>query len=103
MRKFSVIAAVLLTSSGLVQAADGKQNMFTCLDAKSLSVDSQCASLLIANNQQFQTMQKNIDLSASFQNPNVQATVQFYPEKMLIKVSAQAEKTDQENLLVMLQ
>ena len=103
MRKFSVIAAVLLTGSGLVQAADGKQNMFTCLDAKSLSVDSQCASLLIANNQQFQTMQKNIDLSASFQNPNVQATVQFYPEKMLIKVSAQAEKTDQENLLVMLQ
>ena len=103
MRKFSVIAAVLLTSSGLVQAADSKQNMFTCMDAKSLSVDSQCASLLIANNQQFQTMQKNIDLSASFQNPNVQATVQFYPAKMLIKVSAQAEKADQENLLVMLQ
>lgn len=103
MRKLSVIAAVLLVSSGLAHAAENKQNLFNCLDAKSLSVDSQCASLLIANNQQFQAMQQTIELNTAHQNPNAQATLQFYPAKMLIKVSAHQEKANQENLLVMAQ
>lgn len=103
MRKFGVIAAILLASSGMVHAAENKQNLFNCLDTKSLSVDSQCASLLIANNQQFKAMQHEIEFTATHQDPNAQATVQFYPAKMLIKVSAHQEKTDQANLLVMVQ
>ena len=103
MRKFDVVAGVLLFASCFANGADNKQNLFTCVDVKNYSVDSQCASSLISSSEQFQAMQQDIQFRAEQQNPNVLATVQFYPAKMLIKVSAQKEQLEEPALLAMSQ
>ncbi|WP_340681146.1 pyridine nucleotide transhydrogenase [Paraglaciecola sp.] len=101
MRKFNVVLGALLLSSCFAHGAESKQNLFSCVDVKNYSVDSQCASSLISSNEKFQAMQQDIQLKAEQQNPNVLATVQFYPAKMLIKVSAHREQLDEPALLVM--
>ena len=104
MRKFNVVVGALLLSSCFAHGAENKQNLFSCVDVKNYYVDSQCASSLISSNQQFQAMQQDIQLKTQQQDPNVLATVQFYPAKMLIKVSAQKVLVEDEpTLLVMTQ
>lgn len=94
MRINLIATGVLLLCSGLAHGEISKKSMFNCVDMNSYVVDGQCTAALIANNDQFQTMQRELTLKLEQQSPNVMATTQFFPNKMLIKVIAQKEQKE---------
>lgn len=100
MRMKPVSIGILLLSSGLAFAEVDTKSMFTCIDLKNYDVNSQCASSLISSKTQFQNMQKEFETKLALQSPNVMATTQFFPNKMLIKVIAQKEQNSEENELL---
>jgi hypothetical protein len=52
---------------------------------------------------QFQNMQRELTLKLEQQSPNVMATTQFFPNKMLIKVIAQKDQEQDTKLFALVQ
>lgn len=83
-----LFVAILGLCSSAVFAKEAPKNLFNCLDLDKYSVDTNCTSSAISANPKFQVLQKELSLKMEHQNPNAMATVQFNPQKMLIKVIA---------------
>jgi hypothetical protein len=92
MRINLVAASILLLCAGVAHGEVSQKSMFTCINMTSYAVDSDCTSSLISSNMQFQNMQNELEIKLEQQSPNVMATTQFFPNKMLIKVIAQKEQ-----------
>ncbi|WP_158972458.1 hypothetical protein [Paraglaciecola sp. L3A3] len=97
---FAVV--ILCFFSSVVFAKQAPKSLFTCLDLENYSVDASCSSALIAENKNLVTLQQELSVKMEQQNPNVMATVQFHPEKMLIKVIAQKQLAKKTKLLAAL-
>lgn len=103
MRIKILLAVVLCIFAGLVQAKGLEKSLFSCLDVEQYSVNQACTSSLIANGKIYQAQQKQFELKLEQVNPNEMATVQFDPEKMLIKVIAQKKLEKKSKLIAALQ
>lgn len=102
MRKFLVVASVLLLGSSFAHSEETKPSLFSCVDIKNYEIDSQCTSGLISDSKEFQLMQREIATKTLSQDINVIATTQFYPAKMLIKVIAHKEQSEESELVALL-
>lgn len=96
MRMKLVLTGILLVCSSLAHSEVSQKSMFTCMDMNNYEINGQCTASLIDNNMQFQNMQRELTLKLEQQSPNVMATTQFFPNKMLIKVIAQKDQEQQE-------
>jgi hypothetical protein len=103
MRMKLVVTSILLVCSSLAHSEISQKGMFSCMDMKSYEVNSQCTASLITNNMQFQNMQRELTLKLEQQSPNVMATAQFFPNKMLIKVIAQKDQEQDTKLFALVQ
>ena len=103
MYKKILAVAILCLCSSSVFADQTPKSLFNCLDLNNFSVDTNCSSSLISKNDNFVTFQKEMSEKMEQQNPNVMATVQFHPEKMLIKVIAQKQLANKTKLLTQVQ
>ncbi|NCP66178.1 MAG: hypothetical protein GW763_06540 [Paraglaciecola sp.] len=99
MRNFILITALSLFAVG-VQAETKQVNLFKCVDLENYQVNSQCTASIIDASDSFKAMEQQMSLKMEQQAPNVLATTQFFPHKMLIKVIAQKQREEDSELLV---
>lgn len=88
MRIKVILVAILALCSSSAFSKEAPKSLFNCLDLGKYTVDANCTSSSISASPKFQVLQKELSLKMRYQNPNAMATVQFHPEKMLIKVIA---------------
>jgi hypothetical protein len=99
MRNFIIITALSLCAFS-AQAENKQANLFKCVDLENYQVNSQCTASIIDESESFKAMEQQMSLKMEQQAPNVLATTQFFPEKMLIKVIAQKQREEDTELLV---
>lgn len=95
MRKLSLV--MLLTFSSAVLQAGEKEfssNLFTCVDGQTLSIDNSCIEATVSED--FVVAQSTFDYAALSDNlgDNAVATMQFYPNKMLIEIVAHLKENN---------
>ena len=103
MYKKILVVAILCLCASSVFAKQAPKSLFNCLDLDNFSVDTNCSSSLISTSDNFVTFQKEMSNKMEQQNPNVMATVQFHPQKMLIKVIAQKQLENKPKLIAAVQ
>ena len=99
MRKFILLLGTLiLTSFSQVQA--GSNQLFDCVDATTLEIDSKCVESKFEQNNTFVKMQDQFFEQQAFTGGNVIATLIFDEKKMQIDVIVHRDAIDADDLYV---
>lgn len=101
MRKL-MLAALLTFVSSWANAQDNvdQNNLFKCVDNKSLALDNSCLSNKIENNTHFVEFQNKLNSDIADLGGNVMSTIIFYPELMQTRVIAHVDEPVNDKLVL---